>query len=531
MTRQGLLPFVMAICLAGALAGPAPATAGPAPPTPARSSDFNGDGFADLAVGAQDEAIGTKDHAGSVNVLYGSADGLTAANDQIWFQDSPGVIGTSEANDWFGAALASGDFDADGRADLAIGVPAEDLADVGSAGAVNVLYGTATGLSADRNQLWTQNSTSVPDAGEAGDNFGSALAAGDFDADGYLDLAVGVPGENLEPGPQDAGIVHVLYGSPGGLSAAGNQLWHQGADGILEQPQPADLFGASLAAGNFGRGRSTDLAIGAPNESYPCGGFCSYDAVGVVHVIYGSPAGLTADGNALLHQGDSLGFDDEGESFGSALAAGNFGKSRLSDLAVGVPGDGGLAQNTGSVRVLYGKADGLAGTGGGTFTLPGPRGSDDAFGAVLAAGDMGGTVQDDLAAAAPFAVVGGAEEAGAVGVFFGALGGLTDTGARVFSQATPGIGSDPAVGDRFGRSLMVADFGRDEHADLAVGVPHEDVGGDAGAGAVQVVYGTPSGLLATGSQFWSQDGIGVEGSGEPADHFGCTLAGSVLRRC
>ena len=116
MRRFDLGSFVVALC--GLLcAWPAQA---------AVQGDFNGDGFADLAVGAPGEDLGSPD-AGAVNVLYGSAAGLTSAGNQFWHQNSPGIAERADAGDLFGSALAAGDFNGDGFDDLAIGVPAEDV--------------------------------------------------------------------------------------------------------------------------------------------------------------------------------------------------------------------------------------------------------------------------------------------------------------------------------------------------------------------------------------------------------------------
>jgi hypothetical protein len=315
------------------------------------------------------------------------------------------------------------------------------------------------------------------------------------------------------------------------LTATETQLWRQGGNGLTEQPEFGDGFGTALTAANFGRGRAEDLAVGVPFESYPCGFACAYDAVGLVQMVYGSASGLTSIGTAVLKQGDPAGFEDEGEAFGFALAAGDFGTSRVSDLAVGVPGDGVGQLNHGSIRVMYGASSGLTSVGAQTFTRPGAVGADDQFGSALAAGNMGGTLQADLAAAAPFAKAGDVPGAGVVAVFRGSADGLTGTGVGAWSQASPGIAGDPMSGDWFGRALQVADFGRDPKADLAVGVPGELVGGDAGAGAVQVLYGTPAGVVATGSQLLSQDTPGVAGAGEPGDRLGCSLTGTPTRRC
>ena len=209
-------------------------------------ADFNGDGIADLAVGVPFEDVGTIADAGVVNVLYGLGSGLSAAANQLWHQDRSGVADAVEVFDNFGWALAAGDFNFDDIADLAVGVPGETLGTIPGAGAVSVLYGSGSGLSAAANQLWHQDRSGVADVAEGGDSFGWALAAGDFNGDGIADLAVGVPGESVGTIPS-AGAVNVLYGSrTNGLSAAGNQLWHQNSTGVADVAEDSDQFGQVL---------------------------------------------------------------------------------------------------------------------------------------------------------------------------------------------------------------------------------------------------------------------------------------------
>ncbi len=155
--------------------------------------DFDGDGFADLAVGVSLEDVGAVVDAGAVNVLYGSAGGLTGAGSQLFTQDSPGVVSRTEPHDDFGDVLGAGDFDGDGFADLAVGVRREDVGATAGAGAVNVLYGTAAGLTGAGGQFFTQDSPGVPGVVEPDDEFGVAVGAGDFDGDRFVDLAVGAP--------------------------------------------------------------------------------------------------------------------------------------------------------------------------------------------------------------------------------------------------------------------------------------------------------------------------------------------------
>jgi hypothetical protein len=112
-----------------------------------------------------------------------------------------------------------------------VGVPGEDVGTIVDAGAVNVIYGSPRGLTAAGNQLWTQDSQGIKDLAEAeGERFGAALAAANFGEGSPADLAVGVPGEDVGT-IVDAGAVNVLYGSASGLTAAGNQLWHQNQSG------------------------------------------------------------------------------------------------------------------------------------------------------------------------------------------------------------------------------------------------------------------------------------------------------------
>ena len=157
---------------------------------------------------------------------------LSDVGAQLWNADSQGLPTAGQQDAHFGRSLATGDFDGDGFADLAIGIPGQDVGGGTSAGAVLVLYSGPGGPSEIDSQLWTENDLGLGNASASNDVFGWSLATGDFDGDGYDDLAVGAP---FEPVASQSGVAFVLYGGPTGLAAAGAQLWTQDspASGLL----------------------------------------------------------------------------------------------------------------------------------------------------------------------------------------------------------------------------------------------------------------------------------------------------------
>jgi hypothetical protein len=348
---------------------------------PARSlqADFNNDGADDLAVGVPQEQVGAVVGAGAVNVLYGSATGLTGAGSQLLSQDTPGVPGSAETDDGFGSSLATGDVNNDTFADLAVGAPGEGVGATVAAGTVNVLYGSATGLTGTGSQQFTQAGGTV----ESGDEFGSALAAGDFNNDSFTDLAAGAPFEGVGS-TADAGAVSALPGSSAGLTGTGSRLFTQ-VGGTVEA---GDLFGFALAAGDFDNDSFADLAAGAPAE-----GVGSTVAAGAVSVLPGSATWLTTLGGRLFTQvGGAV---ETGDEFGSALAAGDFDNDAFADLAAGAPfEDVGSIADAGAASALPGSAAGLTAVGGRLFTqetpgVPGSAQELDLLGAALATGDPG----------------------------------------------------------------------------------------------------------------------------------------------
>lgn len=474
--------------------GPAPLRGTVAP----AFADSDDDHYNALVIGMPDKDVDTVYDAGAFHVLYSSALGPSIGNLQLWHQNASGVLGAAEEEDRFGFAFAVGDFNGDGYSDLAVGVPGESIGDTAKAGLVQVFYAGADGLSSANNEMWNQGTSGIQGAVEAYDQFGYALAAGDFDGDGYDDLAIGVPFED-KGDEVNTGAVNIIYGSANGLTAEDDQIWDQD-DFPASSAEPGDLFGYSLAVGDFDGDGYDDLAIGAPYEDWGSTG-----NAGAVNVLYGTSSGLSsADGQIWSQANSSIDdTDEESDSFGYALAAGDFNGDGRDDLAIGVPGEdvAGIT-NCGAVNVLYGySAGGLLPSGSqfwyqdSTYIPDGPE-NDDSFGETLAAGDFDGDGYDDLAVGVPTEDVdvsgSTVNNAGAVNVLYGSSAKLQAEASQFWYQSN--LMDMSEEGDRFGNSLAAGDFDGDGYDDLAIGSPYEDEAAVTDAGKVSIIFGFGGGL-------------------------------------
>jgi hypothetical protein len=422
------------------------------------------------------------------------------------------------AGAWLPAVHAMAqDFNGDGARDTVIGVPYEGYYETGQgrglpeAGAVDVVYGSQVRSPNVRSQHWTLASTGIPGSPEAGDHFGFAVAWGYFDDGPYQDLAIGIPGRDVD-GVEDAGAIVIIHGSAQGLVASGPSLTvpprflRQGEYGVPGVPFHGDNFGFSLAAGSWWESGFHYLAIGAPGVT---AGNAGGEGRGEVVVMYRLYEDKNADPgiNQLWHQ--VVGTPEPQDWFGFSLAAGDFGLglSGNHSLAIGIPGeDVHGATNAGAVEVLYmlntlsprrlhwSRAQLLTQS---TFVDTTQSGS--LFGFSLAAGDLNGqgwsTFWDELVIGEPLRDVGSAQAAGAIHVIHTSadVGGLDPANVTTWTQggSLPGT---PEGGDLFGFALAI---GSDNV--LAVGAPGEN----DYAGSVHIIHGGPISLTAQGAQVLS----------------------------
>lgn len=441
---------------------------------------------------------------------------------QIFDQDTAGVYGAAEERDRFGSALASGDFNHDGIKDLVVGVPRESVGSVTRGGIVQVFYGTPDGISTNGQQLWNQNSHGVTGRVENGDSFGYSLAVADFNNDEYDDLAIGVQGEEI--GDVGCGAVAVLYGTGDGLTAEGNQLWHQDSPGILGACEEGDTFGRTLVAGYFDGDLYADLAVGIPLESIG-----DVESAGAVAVIYGSALGLSSENNQLWHQ-NSRGMDAVAEDhtlFGSSLATGDFNSDGIHDLAIGAPNDNvGRADSAGVVHVLYGRYNGLSAVDSQLWHqdvdgIQGQAEADDNFGYALTAGDYDNNGYDDLAIGVKGETLSGSTGSGVVSVINGSYDGLIAPNNLMLRFDTNS--SDSEIKESYGYMLETGNFNGDQYDDLVVSYKHFLLDKGYEVGALSWYPGGINSVLTARGLYFHLSFIDTEPE-LPRQCFGCRLA-------
>ncbi|MGW3985511.1 VCBS repeat-containing protein [Streptomyces sp. NPDC004830] len=443
--------------------------AGPASAAPAEyADDFNGDGFRDLATAAPYAPVGGRTDAGAVVVTYGSANGISAARRTVLTQNTTGIPGTAEQGDRFGKALASGDLNADGYADLVIGSTGEDVGSDADGGSVTVVWGGKNGLSGGR---------TVPDpAVAAHDEYGMSLAVGDFDGDHRPDLATGSTGSDV--------WIHRAFTKTSG-STARDEL----ATGL--QPGNSIRGAQHLAAGDVdGDGTDDLVATGSRASTYEDGSF----------VYLGGASGLTEQ-TFLVSGGWEV------------AAVGDLDKDGFADVVTASYGGDGRSLG-GSVSVWPGSADGVRSRPQTTINqatagVPGADEEDDWFGNDLSIADVNGDGYGDLAVGTIHETVGSAKIAGSVTVLRGSAAGLTGTGARSFTQNTEGVPGTAESADRFGSAVRLSDLTGDGKADLSIGSDGEN----HPSGAIYSLRGSASGITTKNAVSFGPGSFGMSTTG------------------
>jgi hypothetical protein len=436
--------------------------------TKAKPSDFNGDGYQDLAVGAFQATVAGKVDAGAVGIVNGSAKGLSGTKRLVVHQAASWIAGEAGEGDLFGVGIGSGDFNGDGYADLAANTYQESKYTGGSQ--VTLVFGSSTGL----------NRSAVvrfpPISFEPYYGWGSGIASADFDRDGYDDLVM--------LNRFFADHVWLLPGSP------------KVTDGSTHEPRLLDRLAADT--------RHFPPAVGdVTGDGYP-------DLV-VSHLtrgVYGTS----------LYKGGANGLDPLPHQTlrdgGTSVAVGDIDGDKYADIAVGNPNASvGKAPSAGSVRVRYGSPGGIDTTRTSTLItqesarIPDSAESYDNFGNAVALKDVNADGRADLAIGAPHEDLAGVANAGIVTVVSGSSKGIDTTTARIqgITQNTADVPGTVEPQDGFGVALAFRDFNRDNRADLVVGLEER-------AGAVAVLPGTSTGVSTTAGLGFTPTMLGIAGA-------------------
>ncbi|MDG4858574.1 FG-GAP repeat protein [Streptomyces sp. T-3] len=444
----------------------------------------------------------------------------------------------AEAPDTDGA-----DFNNDGFTDVAVSSPTAYVGNQKGAGAITAIYGGATST---HKVSFSQNSTGVPGTAEAIDNFGYDTAYGDFDGDGFDDLAVGTPGEDVGT-DTDGGSVTILWGSANGLKGGTT----------LKDPRPTkhDYWGGPIEAGDFDGDGRDDLAVGSRSGAATVDFFdqgiqrdgsyghrytvtppiTNSQYEGPLNLHSGDVNGdgkedLIVDGFALSGEGENSNFWLPGSDAGVTLDGvqilpgghitdvGDTDKDGYGDIVIGMVWDEGIAGANlgGTVHVVKGNANGpYGGHQAITQDTPGvPGGSEegDGFGQELELGDVNGDGNLDLVVGAPGENLGTVADAGSVTVLYGAAdgSGITTTGAKFLDQNTPGVPNSNEKLDQFGSDVHLDDLNNDGRDDLLVGASGENEYN----GAVYALNSNTDGTLSSSGGIYPS-AVGVSTTGTP----------------
>jgi FG-GAP repeat len=480
--REAGLAKASVIRIQGAAAG------GNAGVSVAGAGDVNGDGRADMLVGAHFSGNRARARSGSAFVVFGKpAPGTLdlAALGQAGFRIDGGSPG-----DLAGWSVArTGDVNGDGLADVVVGAPQADNNGRPGSGSAYVVFGKEGPANVDLAVLGRAGFR-IDGAG-AGDEAGTAVAgAGDLNSDGHADVIVGArfAGNNGRP---FSGSIYVVFGKTAPTNV---DLAALGQEGFrIDGAQASDLAGFSVAgAGDVNGDARADLLVGARFA-----GNHARAASGSAYVVFGTrrpanvdlatlgPAGFRIDGAV---SGDLAG--------GSVAGAGDLNGDGRGDVLVGARGaDNNDRAGSGSAYVVFGKGSptsvDLAALGHAGFRIDGAAAGNRAGFAVAGAGDVNGDGLADLVVGAHYADNNAREDAGSAYVVFGKgapanldLAALGHGGVRI---------DGAAAGDGVGWSVADAgDVDEDGRAEVLVGAPDADENARDGSGSTYLVFGSAS---------------------------------------
>jgi hypothetical protein len=447
------------------------------------SGDWNGDGMDDLAIGAwlADSFENDRPNAGEVYLLFGEKIAHRTGASTRPFAD---LVYGARAGDRWGTAFASGDWDADGIADLAI---AARFAGSGEdtvprrAGQIAILYGGAAPESARQITNLEREADLVVFGADEGDHLGRGLLLADLDGDGLDDLVIAaVDADGTKNAVRDCGEIYCVWGERRTEPQTKVDLFDFNGWSIAGV-DPNDGVGRNLATGDFDGDGWLDLALSA---SFADGAENARTNAGDTYVLFGGSREDLSARRELARHSDCVLFGSAAyENCGVSLAAGDLDGDGLADLAIGAN----LADEPKETRDMCGAVYVMRGRERGAWkrradlgrdadlTFVGARESEQ-IGLTLATLAWGDDAIADLAVGANLATAGTPprERAGRVFILSGAPGFFDEARApRVLETAATRIidGAGPKDQSAFALGRIARAEGNDR---LLVGAPFAD---------------------------------------------------------
>ena len=325
--------------------------------------DVNGDGAADLLIGAPSWDTASKTEVGRMYIHFGGGTSGSLADADVL------VKGQNGAN-YLGIGMTGGDFNGDGTGDVLVGAPGNDIGG-SNRGTIYVMYGpVASGESSAAD--YSDYITGATNAEEVG----GVLDMFDHNGDGIDDLIVGAPKSNV--GGTSAGTVYIVNGPvTGAFSLDSADLQYTGESA-------ADKLGTSVSSvGDLNDDGLDDFIAGAPGDD------AEGPEAGAAYVVYGG-----ADVGGSLDEDDTFavkltGEDSQDEFGGNVVGDGDIDDDGAGDIMVSAPNSGGDSA-VGSVYIMYGPFDGSVSASDADVRFDGST-EDDKLGNSLAfAGDVDG---------------------------------------------------------------------------------------------------------------------------------------------